>query len=164
VTAEVTILLTEYRETELHSLRPGRTYDESTRVETQYRVGVRTLRQGLLKQWTTRQMLLRGRPMGEETSRAPVLSEIPDDTEVGQADADTNVESTGTVPPPLLFFNVNEGDIEATVLDPVAEAEAIVAAYEASADYGSDDDADEDIEMADGSGEMRDSGFSTDEE
>lgn len=142
--AEMHILLKEYRETELHLLRAGRRFNNSTTFESQFAIGVRNLNSGLLSKWTTRMVLLR-----EQDSSAPRphthLSEQPSphlqtSNDIMFEDPD-DVDIMDTLDQPLYAHSVtSDGQIVTHSLDPESDARSVIAIMESQQDVTEDSD------------------------
>ncbi len=146
---EIAKLLREYRKAELHSFRPGRVYGEEKVVQTHFKMGCESMRDGLLKKWTTKMMLLRCQEVAD-----PMVSSHDDDSDEEDLDWSTL---------PLFTVESHDGVLVHGVLDPTADALAMADAIEqadAEGDHlapSSDDEQDSD------SDEIPD-GFATDGE
>ncbi|PBK67109.1 hypothetical protein ARMSODRAFT_1086486 [Armillaria solidipes] len=110
---EIAKLLKEYSQAELHMYRPGRGYSEGKVVRTDFKLGCDAMRDGLLKKWTTRMMLLRSQGVTDPA----VLSSSDDADEEGELDW-TSL--------PLYSTESQDGVLVHNLLYPTADALSIV--------------------------------------
>ncbi|KAH9948898.1 hypothetical protein B0H21DRAFT_689338 [Amylocystis lapponica] len=91
--SEIKILSREYREHELHSRRPGRTYDLDVRDVDDYRRGVTNLRSGKLDKWIKETTFMRSvhvRANGPPSRQSPITAEVHGPSAVDRVPSDGN--------------------------------------------------------------------------
>ncbi|KAF9070744.1 hypothetical protein BDP27DRAFT_1362408 [Rhodocollybia butyracea] len=76
---EIITLLAHYRNCGLHTYRPGRVYGDKTVIRSHFKIGCETMRGGLLTKWTTKMMLMMGRPLSMEASSENISAEEDSD-------------------------------------------------------------------------------------
>ncbi|KAF7372496.1 hypothetical protein MVEN_00111400 [Mycena venus] len=84
---EIKTLLREYRSTELHKRRPGRTFEDGRDVEN-FQAGVRSLQGGALKKWAKKTTNSRIRPVQTATSQPTTVEESDHDSDWSDDDED----------------------------------------------------------------------------
>ncbi|KAK1218046.1 hypothetical protein PQX77_019275 [Marasmius sp. AFHP31] len=156
--AELRILQDLYRRSDVHRFIKYRIKKAQPGFfKSAFRIGVNLLRAGLLKRWTTRQMLFR--------DRAPDFPSPNDEDDVSDNDTVTVADV------PLVVHEVQDGEISVKVLDASAAAQMVInhleAIHDAEATELDDerDSSDEEMDVDDGKETLPFmDGFSTDDD
>ncbi len=156
-TPEASIILREYHIQELGSIRVGRFgRDEETITETQFAMGKLVMRAGRLKKWIKRMMFFMGRQSDE--------NEL-DPQEVPAEDNDDDEDNSDTCMTGLLCaMDMVDGRLVARTLNPDADAQAIIAALDASDDQEDPTASDDEDDTVVPQTNISDPGFATDDE